>query len=165
MNEIVTLLNDNLLYIVLGLGIFSFVLFIMLIISMVRSSKIQKKYKAFMSKENVDVEQLLMNYAESVKEVKSEHNMMVAHITALEKQIKLCVQRVGVVRYNAIENVGADLSFAIALLDLNNNGVVINGIYSRNGSYTYAKPIVNAQSTYTLSDEEKEAIQKAIDGQ
>lgn len=162
MNEIITLLNDNLLYIVLGLGVFSFVVFIMLIISTVNSRKIQKKYKAFMAKEDIDVEHLLANYAKSVNEVKSEHNMMVAHITALEKQIKLCVQRVGVVRYNAIENVGADLSFAIALLDTNNTGVVINGIYSRNGSYTYAKPIVNAESTYKLSDEEKEAIQRAI---
>jgi hypothetical protein len=69
---------------------------------------------------------------------------------------------VGVVRYNAIANTGADLSFAIALLDQNNNGFVLNGIYSRDGSYTYAKPIENGQSKYNLSDEEKEALTKAI---
>lgn len=162
MNDIILLLNNNLLYIVLGLGVFTFILFIMLLISMSRSKKIQKKYKAFMAKENVDVEQLLSDYAKSVNEVRAEHSLIVSHITQLEKEIKLCIQRVGVVRYNAIENVGADLSFAIALLDVNNNGVVLNGIYSRNGSYTYAKPIVGGTSTYTLSDEEKEAIEKAV---
>lgn len=165
MSEIITILNDNLLYIVLGLSIFSLVLFIMLIVTIVRTKKIQKKYQAFMKKEDVDVEQLLINYAKNVEAVQGEHNQIISHINQLEAQIKLCVQKVGVVRYNAIENVGADLSFAIALLDVQNNGVVLNGIYSRNGSYTYAKPIVNGTSTYTLSDEEKEALEKAIKGQ
>ena len=57
--------------------------------------------------------------------------------------------------------VGADLSFAIAMLDAEDNGIVLNGIYSRDGSYVYSKPVQNGQSTYQLSDEEKEAIRLA----
>lgn len=75
--------------------------------------------------------------------------------------MKYCTQKVGVVRYNAIEKVGADLSFAIAMLDAEDNGIVLNGIYSRDGSYVYSKPVQNGQSTYQLSDEEKEAIRLA----
>ena len=48
------------------------------------------------------------------------------------------------------------------LLDNNNNGVVLNGIYSRDNSNIYAKPIKDGKSEYILSDEEKEAIEKAI---
>ena len=66
------------------------------------------------------------------------------------------------VRYNAFRDTGSDLSFTLALLDENNNGVVLNGIYSREMSNIYAKPIENGKSTYTLSDEEQKAIERAI---
>ena len=51
----------------------------------------------------------------------------------------------------------------LALLNKNNDGVVLNGIYSREMSNIYAKPIKNAESTYTLSNEEKEAIKRAVE--
>ena len=66
------------------------------------------------------------------------------------------------VRYNAFSDTGSDLSFTLALLDEQNNGVVLNGIYSREMSNIYAKPITNGNSTYTLSEEERQAIDKAI---
>ena len=73
-----------------------------------------------------------------------------------------CVQKIGIVRYSAFRDTGSDLSFALALLDEKNNGVVLNGIYSREMSNIYAKPVENGESTYTLSEEEKQAINKAI---
>jgi len=54
--------------------------------------------------------------------------------------------------------VGSNLSFAIALLDGNDNGIVLNGIYSRESTTTYAKSIINGQSKYALSAEEIQAI-------
>ena len=69
-----------------------------------------------------------------------------------------CVQKVVVVRYNAFDNVGSDLSFTIALLDSSDNGVVINGVYARDSSSTYAKPIVSGKSKYVLSAEEMQAL-------
>ena len=66
------------------------------------------------------------------------------------------------VRYSAFKDTGSDLSFALALLDENNNGVVLNGIYSREMSNIYAKPVEQAKSHYTLSEEEQQAIQQAI---
>ena len=81
---------------------------------------------------------------------------------SVNEKLNYCIQKVGIVRYKAIANTGADLSFAIALLDHQNDGIVLNGIYSRDGSYTYAKPIRNGKSTYNLSDEEIEAIEQAL---
>ena len=66
------------------------------------------------------------------------------------------------VRYNAFKDTGSDLSFTLALLDEHNDGVVLNGIYSREMSNIYAKPVKNGTSTYTMSDEERQAVQKAI---
>ena len=67
------------------------------------------------------------------------------------------------VRYNAYKDTGSDLSFTLALLDRNNNGVVLNGIYARDMSNIYAKPIENGMSKYVLSNEEKEAIKIAVE--
>ena len=73
-----------------------------------------------------------------------------------------CIQKIGLVRYNAFKDTGSDLSFTLALLDNKNTGIVLNGIYSRETSNIYSKPVEKGTSTYTLSDEEKQAIQKAI---
>ena len=70
--------------------------------------------------------------------------------------MKKCVQKVSIIRYKAFEDVGSDLSFSIALLDENNDGIILTGIYGRNESTTYAKPIDKGISRYDLSEEEKQ---------
>ncbi|MHC1749255.1 MAG: DUF4446 family protein [Cellulosilyticaceae bacterium] len=159
-----SMINPYLVYIVLGLVLVIVVLLILLIINMARVSKIQKKYQAFMLKEDVDIETTLVHYAQKVNKVEDDHTLILNKLKEIEIKMQGCVQHVGTVRYNAIDNVGADLSFAIAVLDEYNNGFVLNGIYSRDGSYTYAKPIENLQSKYKLSEEEQEAINKALKG-
>jgi len=87
----------------------------------------------------------------------------------LEKEIKdlkekgrFHFQKMGIVRFNPFSSTGGDQSFSVALLDENNNGVVITSIYSREGNRVYAKSIKEGTSEYALSEEEKEAIKKAI---
>ena len=82
----------------------------------------------------------------------------------MDKDLESCIQKVGIFRYSAFQDTGSDLSFTLALLDEHNNGVVFNGIYSREMSNIYAKPIENGNSKYTLSEEEQVAIKKAIEG-
>ena len=69
---------------------------------------------------------------------------------------------IGIVRYNAYRDTSSDLSFAIALLDEANNGIVLNGIYSREMSNIYAKPIQNGKSSYIMTQEEQDAVFKAM---
>lgn len=73
------------------------------------------------------------------------------------------VRRVGLVRYDAFEDVGGRLSFSCALLDARGNGVVVTSINGRQDTRVYAKPIVEARSQYNLSIEEEEAIRQALD--
>ena len=75
---------------------------------------------------------------------------------------KNCIQKVGIYRYNAYKDTGSDLSFTVCLLDEKNNGVVFNGIYSRDMSNIYAKPIENGMSKYKVTPEEQEAINRAM---
>jgi|HigsolmetaAR203D_1030402.scaffolds.fasta_scaffold01797_5 hypothetical protein len=70
--------------------------------------------------------------------------------------------QLGVVRYNAFAESGSDLSFSLAIVDSGASGVVLTGIHSRDHVYLYAKPLQEGQSNYTLTPEEKQAINQAL---
>ncbi len=76
--------------------------------------------------------------------------------------LKTVYKKCGIYRYNAYKDTGSDLSFTLALLNEKNDGVVLNGIYSRETSNIYAKPVINGNSAYKMTDEEKEAIKRAM---
>ena len=97
-----------------------------------------------------------------VDRVEKQNAEILLNINNIEKYIAKCIQKVGMVRYSAFKDTGSDLSFALALLDENNDGVVLNGIYSREMSNIYAKPVEKAESKHTLSEEERQAIEKAV---
>jgi len=80
----------------------------------------------------------------------------------LKKDNKFSFQKIGIIRFNPFSGVGSDQSFSIALLDGNNDGVIITSIYARDENRIYAKPIKNGKSEYPLSQEEENAIAKAI---
>ena len=80
----------------------------------------------------------------------------------LEELTHRTIQKVGVVRYNPFADSGGDQSFAIALLDSLGNGVVISSLHSRSDTRVFAKPVQAGHSRYPLSDEEQDAIKKAL---
>lgn len=79
-----------------------------------------------------------------------------------KRQSKFFIQGIGVIRYNPFSEVGSNQSFSVALLDKNSDGVVITGLYSRDGNRIYAKPVKAGNSEYALSDEEKKAVGDAM---
>ena len=101
---------------------------------------------------------MLKKYLNDVNEIKKDNLEIKAYYTKLDSDLASCIQKIGLVRYNAFKDVGSDLSFAIALLDKDDNGVVFNGIYGSESSNIYAKPIKKGISTYQLSSEEQYAI-------
>lgn len=144
--------------------ILNIILLISSIISNIRIRNIHQNSNLFMKKlgDGKDIKEDLEKYINRVANSEEEIRKLSLNYKILEKKMKKCVQKMGVVRYNAYKNTGSDLSFAVSLLDEENNGLVLNGIYSREMSNIYAKPIKNGQSKYKTSPEEKEAISKAI---
>lgn len=163
MGNISELLNTDAFLIILACV--NIILFIAFIIMVVKLSSINKKYKSFMEKlgNGKNIEEDLENYMYRVERVEKQNNEIVVHLNNIETDVTKCIQKVGMVRYSAFKDTGSDLSFALALLDEKNNGVVLNGIYSREMSNIYAKPVENGKSSYTVSEEEAQAIKKAID--
>ena len=127
--------------------------------------KLKNKYNKFMKKiENgKNIEEDLENYMYRVERVEIQNAEIISYCKNLDDEVAKCIQKVGIVRYSAFKDTGSDLSFAVAMLDENNDGVVFNGIYSREMSNIYAKPVKKGVSEYTLSEEEKEAIRRAIE--
>jgi hypothetical protein len=80
----------------------------------------------------------------------------------LEALSQRTIQKVGVIRYNPFADTGGDQSFAIALLDSLGNGVVLSSLHSRTDTRVFAKPVQSGRSKYQLSDEEQDAIKKAL---
>jgi len=95
------------------------------------------------------------------KDLKEDFEKILKELESLKKENEFNIQKVGIVRFNPFKEIGGDQSFSIALLDGNDDGVVITSLYSREGNRVYGKPIKGGQSEYLLSGEEKEAIQIA----
>jgi hypothetical protein len=97
-----------------------------------------------------------------IRNIEKRINDISEKLDFTRKMAGISLQKVGVVRFNPFKDMGGDQSFSIALLDFQNNGLVISSIYSREGNRVYTKPIKNGESEYQLSDEEKEAISRAM---
>ena len=160
-NLLEILKSDN--FIIISFFI-NLVLLITVIVNIVILINIKKQYLNFMKKigKGTNLDEMLKVYLKDVEEIKKDNSEIKAYYIKLDSDIGSCIQKTGLVRYNAFQNVGSDLSFAIALLDRVNNGVVLNGLYGSDSSNIYAKPIKNGESThYQLSDEEKYALEIA----
>lgn len=164
MENILELLKtDNFLIV---LSVIVILLIIGLVVVIIKFNKISRKYTEFMKKlgNGKDIEEDLENYMYRVERVEKQNAEIINYIKNIDNDLNKCIQKIGIVRYNAFQDTGSDLSFALALLDEKNNGVVLNGIYSREMSNIYAKPVENGKSKYTISEEEGLAIEKAING-
>lgn len=129
----------------------------------VRLEKTRKRIKIFFEgRKTKDLEEVIAEQLKRTKRAESDIEKLFKWNKDLQKIADISIQKVGVIRFNPFKDTGGDQSFAIALLDKDNNGLVISSLYSREGTRIYTKPVEKGESSYHLSEEEKQAIQKAI---
>ncbi|MBQ3031981.1 MAG: DUF4446 family protein [Anaerotignum sp.] len=159
-----TWIENNMTYVLLGLAAAVAVLFILCIVLFVKFSGQKKRYDYFMGanrRPSHNLEMKIQDYYETSKRIEEKYSKLLDMVTDMDKTDKTKIQKVGLIRYNPFDEMGGNLCFALALLDGHDNGVVLNGIHSRTGSFTYAKPIEMGVSTYMLSEEEIKAVEMA----
>ncbi len=115
------------------------------------------------SGKNVNFSQII----DSLAREQDLHNQQVGKIAQalshLEQKSKANFQKMALLRFNPFEDTGGDQSFAIALLDGDNNGIVVSSLHSRNGTRVYAKEVKAGKSTvHQFSKEENEVVGKAL---
>lgn len=163
MQNITKLVNEYEPYILIGLIIVVIIL-LFVIISVLRSlNHLESKYRRLMrGASGKNIEELIVTNVKKIEQAKEETEYVKQMYKSVDQRLRECIRKVSVVRYRAFEDVGSDLSYSIAFLDENANGVIMTGIFGRNESTTYAKPIDNGISRYDLSSEEQQALKNSI---
>lgn len=160
----IDMINDNAEYIMIGLAGVSLILIIFVIILSVKQKKLSTKYKKFMtgaSGENLEG-QIIARFAD-IDHLKACTKNLDEELAKVKENLLITYQKVGVVKYDAFREMGGKLSFVLALLDKNNNGILLNSVHSsREGCYTYLKEIIKGESFLELSDDEAKALNQAI---
>ena len=136
----------------------------LLIITMVQNKKLNKKYNQFMqgSKAKSLEAQIASIIIENKELVELSHKNK-KEISDLRRKQEKSFQKMGINKYDAFSEMGGKISFTLALLDNNNDGMIINSIYGREGCYTYMKEIENGTSEAVMGEEEQKALDKALD--
>lgn len=157
------MLEMNMSYIIMGMGVLILFMLIYVIILQVKLGKLNKSYARFMEGEDgASLEKTFVSWVDRIRELEFKAEAQRQHGVKLEESQKNCVQKVHIKRYNSFEDMGGDLSFAIALLDDHNDGVLLNIMHSREGTYSYGKQVKKGHCDYNLTNEEIEALQSAI---
>ena len=150
-------------YIILGLAAFCVILFILTVVNMAKTSKLRKKYEAFMmGKDAKSLEETLVTRLSQVDKLISANEANEKNIRKMFDNMKFTFQKVGLVKYDAFNEMGGKLSFSLAMLNERNDGYIINAMHSREGCYTYIKEVIKGESYIELSEEERDCLEKAI---
>ncbi len=152
-------------YIIIGMAAVVIILLILLIANIVQIKQLKKRYKIFMKGSTArSLEDTLIERLELVDDLVESNATNERNIDIIFKRIANDYQKLGIVKYDAFNEMGGKLSFSLALLNEKNNGFIINAVHSREGCYTYVKEIIDGRSVINLSDEEIQALDRALEG-
>lgn len=140
------------------------VVFIGIVINLqMKHKRMQTKYQIFMrGKDGKSLEKGFLEQFKTVEKLERAVKQNTRDIDTIYKRMKTHYQKIGIVRYDAFQEMGGNLSFVLTMLDENNNGWVFNAMHSREGCYTYIKEIIKGESYMELGEEERESLKKAI---
>lgn len=158
------ILLENIEYFFAGLAGFSLVLFILLLVSMIKLHKLKVKYNKFMTgSDGKNLESQILARFTDIDGLKEDSKLVHSELKKIKENLLVTYQKIGVVKYDAFKEMGGKLSFVLALLDKNNNGILMNSVHSsREGCYTYLKEIIKGESFLELSEDERTALNQAI---
>lgn len=128
-----------------------------------RQTRLEKRYKLFMKgQDGQSLEKQFMRQFNQIDKLMESNEIHVHDIGILKSNYDRLFSKYGVEKYDAFDDVGGKLSFALALLDKNNSGIILNAIHSRDNCFLYLKEIVKGESYVMLSQEEVESLRKAV---
>ena len=150
-------------FVVMGLIFFALILLILVLISLVKIHKLQKEYDVFMRGKNAkSLEESLVFRMDQADELVEANAANERNIKNLSDKAAATFQKYGLIKYNALDQMGGKLSFSLAMLTREDNGFIMNVVHSREGCYSYIKEIIDGRSITTLGKEEAEALRKAL---
>ncbi len=154
----------DLTYLFIALTAVAFLLLVIVIVLMVKFGKLSKRYNKFMGGRNAkSLEKDIVGLYEDNKLIKTSMDKNRKDIENLYRKFEGAFQKIGIVKYDAFNQMGGQLSFSLALLDENDNGFILNSVHSAEGCYSYTKEIKAGLCDIALGEEEKKALDIAMD--
>jgi len=143
-----------------------FVIFVLVVINAFLiwySYKAHKKIDELLEKGKIkDFKDIFLSQKERHQKLTDSLKTVLDRIEDMESVLQTTIQKTGIVRFNPFNQLGGNQSFTLALLDKNNNGFVISSLFVKDGNRVYTKAIKNGKSDHALSQEEIEAIKRAV---
>ena len=163
LQAITKLILDN-LALVISIFVVAFLIMMILVLNMSwELSRYKKRYKKMMTGvESDNLERMLLSHIDETRHVAEENMRLNDELKKLSALLDTALTRISVMRFCAFEETGSDLSFAIAMLDAHDDGIVLSSIFGRDDSRSYVKPIEHGTSTYALSKEEQQVLKEAM---
>ena len=150
-------------YIIIGVSVLCLISITVLIIMLCKLKKLRRRVDSLTrGKDTESMEDIMLNFFERIESLEEEEKNTKDDIKAIKENLKITYQICGLVKNDAFREMSGALSYSLALLNKDNNGVLISSMYSREGCYSYAKEIVNGESKINLSEEEAEALKQAV---
>lgn len=157
------MVSANLDAIVVGLGVVALVLLIGSIGLLRRVGSLSRRLESITrGSDEQSLEAVLGAHLERVRKVVRDVDGVAVRTTALEREVKGSLGRVGMVRYNPFEETGGNQSFALAVVDGNGDGFVVSSLHARQGTRVYGKAVTAGKAESALSDEETAALGQAL---
>ena len=136
------------------------ILFLVCVFTILHAVKLRKIMKNCPSGK---LDETIVTYYNKIDELSNALDVKTKEFDHIKKMIDAGAQKVGLVRYDAFDDISSNLSFSLVLLDGMDTGFVLTSIYGRDTANAYIKPIIKGKSSYTLSEEELTALQNAIE--
>ena len=150
-------------YVIIGLAAIVLILFILTIVNIIQMRKLKKGYRVFMTGKGAkNLEDTLIKRLNQIDMLLASNEENQKNIKKIFGEMQSTYQKMGLIKYDAFHEMGGKLSFSLAMLDAGNNGYIINAMHTREGCYTYIKEVVDGNSIIVLSEEENEALKRAM---
>ena len=162
MSELFAKIGIDLGLIVLFLMLLVIILIILVMKLQLQMSRLDKKYRMFMrGSDGQSLEKLLQRKLNVMDKIYDNEEAQTKLINKMKSIQDGTMNKYGIIKYDAFDDVGGKLSFALAMLDKNDTGIVLNAVHSRDNCFLYIKEIVKGESYIMLSEEEVEALRIA----
>lgn len=153
--------DPGIIFIIMLLVILFVIIYIIKLSS--KMKQFNMKYQKFMrGQDGISLEKSFLRRFNEVDKLSEDILNHREEIRRIKEIQRITLNKTAIVKYDAFKEMGGKLSFALAMLDKENNGFVLNAIHSNEGCYTYIKEIVKGESYVVLGEEEKEALRQAV---
>ncbi|ETB63907.1 TPA: DUF4446 domain-containing protein [Candidatus Nomurabacteria bacterium] len=145
------------------ISILIYILVVLIIILLVWNTLLERRFKRlFMGTKAKDLEEIMIYLGKQVENIKNSQIDTKKHLNIIDSRLDKTVRNVEMIRFNPFIDAGSNQSFAIAFINDEGDGVVMSSLYARDRMSIFAKPINKGKSTFELSTEEKEVLEKAL---